>query len=436
MARQSTDLVVKAASKLIFERLQASLISECLLDEFFLTTSGGTPNRQNGSYYGGEIPWIKSGELNDGLIVEVGEYLTEEGLKNSSAKIFPKGTLVVALYGATVGKTGILAMDAATNQAVCALFPRTDKVHVEFMHWFLRSKRDDFLKLSFGGAQPNISQKILRETRVPIPDTSLQTEICRFLKTLEENVEGTRSALPPLSSPLQEIPEVVARIEALAGRVAEAQRLRAEIPKDAQLMLRSAYHDLIVNASYQRMSEVAPLVRRPIEVEDEQNYHELGIRSFGKGTFHKPPIKGIDIGTKRIFQIEPGDLLFSNVFAWEGAIAVVKPEDQGRVGSHRFISCVPKAGVATSKFLCFHFLTPKGMLDINEASPGGAGRNRTLGLTKLEAINVPLPSYDRQLWFDSIIEKVEAISIAQSENQSEFDALLPAILDKAFRGEL
>ena len=119
-----------------------------------------------------------------------------------------------------------------------------------------------------------------------------------------------------------------------------------------------------------------------------------------------------------------------------GAIAVVQPEDEGRVGSHRFITCVPKAGIATAEFLWFYLLTGEGIEKVREASPGGAGRNRTLGLKKLEKIEVPVPNYNKQLWFDNLQSKSATIKQAHSENQTELDALLPAILDKAFKGEL
>jgi type I restriction enzyme S subunit len=184
------------------------------------------------------------------------------------------------------------------------------------------------------------------------------------------------------------------------------------------------------------MGEVAPLVRRAVEVDPFGIYPELGIRSFGKGTFHKPALSGLEIGDKRIFRIEVGDLLFSNVFAWEGAIAVAKREDAGRFGSHRFISCVPKPGVATSPFLCFYFLTTEGLSLIGAASPGGAGRNRTLGLDSLAAIEVPVPSFENQQWFDELQSKVDVLKHVQAETATELDALLPSILDKAFKGEL
>ena len=148
------------------------------------TTSGGTPSRNITSYYGGNIPWIKSGELNDGFIEKSEEYITEEGLNNSSAKVYPKGTLVLALYGATVGKVGILNIEAASNQAVCAIFPNKD-VNRDYLFWFFRQKRYDYIKSSFGGAQPNISQKVVKETLAPIPDYKVQENIVKFLNHYE-----------------------------------------------------------------------------------------------------------------------------------------------------------------------------------------------------------------------------------------------------------
>ena len=124
------------------------------------------------------------------------------------------------------------------------------------------------------------------------------------------------------------------------------------------------------------------------------------------------------------------------MFAWEGAVAVAKAEDVGRVGSHRFIACAPKKGISTASFLCFYFLTEEGLEKLGDASPGGAGRNRTLGLESLVAIGVPLPPYEKQLWFDNLQVKMEALKKLQAETAAELAALLPSILDKAFKGEL
>lgn len=238
--------------------------------------------------------------------------------------------------------------------------------------------------------------------------------------------------------PLPRLPEqqrIVARIESLAARIEEAQGLKAKITTDERHMLLATFSKLIAIGTLRSMEEIAPITRRPIKVEMESTYPELGIRSFGKGTFPKPAVPGIEIGSKKLFCIEPGDLVFNNVFAWEGAVAVAKAKDAGRVGSHRFIACVPKEGIATANFLCFYFLTEDGLRKIGDASPGGAGRNRTLGLEALSAIQIPLPPYEKQLWFDDLQAKVAALKKLQSETAAELAALLPSILDKAFKGE-
>jgi type I restriction enzyme S subunit len=235
---------------------------------------------------------------------------------------------------------------------------------------------------------------------------------------------------------LTEQRRVVTKIESIVGRLDEVKRLRQEIRDDAQAMLRSVFHRLIDGAKYRPMAEVAPIVRHKVEIDIDGEYPELGVRSFGRGTFHKPVLPGIDVGSKKLYHIHPGDLVFSNVFAWEGAIAVARDEDVERVGSHRFITCVPKEKEAIADFLCFYFLTLEGLDKIREASPGGAGRNRTLGLKKLEKIEVPIPDYDQQLEFGRLLDQVAEITRAQDDNQTELDAMLPAVLDRAFKGAL
>jgi type I restriction enzyme S subunit len=242
-----------------------------------------------------------------------------------------------------------------------------------------------------------------------------------------------------LTIPLPPLPEqqrIVARIEALAVKINEARAIRHQQNLEMRQMLLGAFQTVTRDTARLLMGDVAPLVRRSVDVDPDSVYPELGIRSFGNGTFHKPPLSGLEIGGKRIFKIEPNDLLFNNVFAWEGAIAVAKSEDAGRFGSHRFITCVPREDKATSRFLCFYFLTNEGLELIRAASPGGAGRNRTLGLEALANIPVPIPNIDAQLWFDGLQAQVDALKKLQRETTAELDALLPSVLDKAFKGEL
>lgn len=170
-----------------------------------------------------------------------------------------------------------------------------------------------------------------------------------------------------------------------------------------------------------RFGDIAPIVRRPVDIELNHSYPELGIRSFGKGTFHKPPLTGAEVGTKRLFRIEADDLVFSNVFAWEGAVAVAGQRDDGRFGSHRFITCAVDPSRANVHFLQRYFTaSPDGTEQLRRASPGGAGRNRTLGVDKLAELLVPLPPSDVQ---NAILSRLDVLALKTREVSSHLVAI-------------
>jgi type I restriction enzyme S subunit len=164
------------------------------LEELCKTASGGTPSRNYAAYFGGNIPWVKSGELRDGLVTKTEEHITSLGLENSSAKMLPVGTLMIALYGATVGKLGILGMEAATNQAVCALFPGKE-LFPKFVFYFLLAQRENLIEKRTGGAQPNISQEVVRALPIAFPDVPEQKRIAGILERADRLRRVRRSAV-------------------------------------------------------------------------------------------------------------------------------------------------------------------------------------------------------------------------------------------------
>lgn len=247
----------------------------------------------------------------------------------------------------------------------------------------------------------------------------------------EDRFYGIKIPLPSTS----EQKRIVARINKVFEDITEAQDLNQQIEQKSVAFLRSKFANVIKNANLKRMELIAPLVRRKATIEPGNEFPELGVRCFGKGTFHKPALDFMSVGSKKLYKIEPSDLVFSNVFAWEGAIAVAQQNDVGRFGSHRFITCVAKTGVVLPEFLCFYFLTPAGLNQIGAASPGGAGRNRTLGLKKLAAVMVPVPEHKKQLEFCELLKKFNNIQIERENGKKKLKALLPSILDKAFKGE-
>ena len=138
--------------------------------------SGATPSRLNKDYYGGDIPWLKTGDLNDGYISEIPETITQKALEETSVKLNPAGSVLIAMYGATIGKVGILTFPATTNQACCACVDYQG-IEQKYLFYYLLSHKDDFIMLGGGGAQPNISKEKIVDSFIPIPPLHEQKRI-------------------------------------------------------------------------------------------------------------------------------------------------------------------------------------------------------------------------------------------------------------------
>lgn len=160
------------------------------LSEIYTTTSGGTPSRTKPEYYNGTIPWVKTGELQNRFILSTEESITSAGLENSSAKTFPAKTILVAMYGATIGQVGILGIEAATNQACCALLPKHAYLGYSFSFHLMKSLKDWFVAVSFGGAQQNISQDVIRRCEVLLPPQAVVENFCTVVDPMLSSIEA------------------------------------------------------------------------------------------------------------------------------------------------------------------------------------------------------------------------------------------------------
>lgn len=338
---------------------------------------------------------IDSSSSTDLRYLDVGDVLLTASAH--SAESIGKKTCVVKELPDNIQKA------AFVGELLCARADQTRVIPQWILSWFLSKTGYEAVADRVEGV--HLTQGRAREIDIPIPPPSEQQRIAT-------------------------------RIEAQTSRVEVIRKAQRELETELRGILNGYYAEICADAEWKPLAEVAPQIRRPVSVEAGKSYPELGIRSFGKGTFHKPAIAAEHLGSKRIYNIHPGDLIFNNVFGWEGAVAVVKPKDAGRVGSHRFITCVPKANAATTPFLYFHFTTEQGLHDLGDASPGGAGRNRTLGLTALGNIRVPVPDYDKQVVFTRLWEKAETTRRLQTELAADLAAYVPSLLAKAFRGEL
>ena len=155
--------------------------------------SGTTPSRLRKDFYGGDIPWLKTGDLNDGKITEIPEFITQKALEETSVKLNPIGSVLIAMYDATIGKIGILTFPATTNQACCACVDY--KIEQMYLFYFLLANKAMFVAMGGGGAQPNISKEKIVSTLIHLPPLAEQQRIVAkieqlftILKTIEENL--------------------------------------------------------------------------------------------------------------------------------------------------------------------------------------------------------------------------------------------------------
>jgi type I restriction enzyme S subunit len=176
--------------------------SQTTLGDIARWSSGGTPSAKTNSYYGGGIPWAVIGDLTEGLVQETAQTITQLGLERSSAKIQPEGTVMLVMYGASIGRTGIAGIPLATNQAIACAQVDESAILPRFLLHFLQSQKDAFVRAGQGGAQPNISQGIIKAWPISVPPLENQSNICDLL---DSEVELIKHLSDRVDSQLEQI---------------------------------------------------------------------------------------------------------------------------------------------------------------------------------------------------------------------------------------
>jgi len=169
------------------------------LDSLCKVASGGTPSRSKKEYWdGGDIPWIKIGNIKSKVVSNADEYITEAGLNNSSAKLFKKGTILYTIF-ATLGEVGILDFDACTNQAIAGIsIEKPEEITTDYLYYYLKSKKAEVNQIGRGVAQNNINLSILRKFSIPLRDIEDQKTIVGFLNKVESIIEKQKRQLERL----------------------------------------------------------------------------------------------------------------------------------------------------------------------------------------------------------------------------------------------
>lgn len=257
--------------------------------------SGATPSRSIPEYYGGDIPWLKTGDLNDGYIEYIPENISRLALEKTSVRLNPTGSVLIAMYGATIGKVGILTFPATTNQACCACLPI--EIYNEYLFYFLMSQKLAFVKQGEGGAQPNISKEKIVATLMPLPSLAEQYRIVAKIKELLPYVERYGEACSAVNSLNADFPDLLKKSilqEAVQGKLVPQdpnnepasvllERIRAEkqrLIKEGKI--KKDKHESVIfrrdNSHYEKLDGVERCIddEIPFEIPDCWEWIRLG----------------------------------------------------------------------------------------------------------------------------------------------------------------
>lgn len=415
------------------------------LGDVCYTTSGGTPSRGNSKYFNGRIPWVKSGELDKGLILDTEEKISEEALKNSSAKLFPKGTLLIALYGATIGKLAFLGIEAATNQAVCGIY-KNENIKSNFLFNFLSFKKQYLVKQSIGGAQPNISQGILKNLEIPLPPPPEQKKIVEKIEELFSGLDDGVSSLKKAKEQIRLYRQSVLAsafsgklLTPSAGRKAHSEMLKAAEPKTPYS------NQLLAGWKWVKNKDLLKYVTSGSR-DWKKYYSDSGARFirtqdintnrliFENTAYVKLPEK---VEGKRSL-VEEGDLLMTITGANVGKVAVVDfPINEAYVSQS--VALLKYLDKKITKYLWYYFQAPEFGKTFIEKLVYGMGRP-VLSLANMRDVEVLICPYEQQELIISEIEKrfseVDNLEKAIDDSLAKSETLRQSILKKAFEGKL
>ncbi|HIF6037055.1 TPA: restriction endonuclease subunit S [Vibrio parahaemolyticus] len=390
--------------------------------------SGGTPSRKNASYYDGDIPWVKTGDLGPRVLNNSNEHITEEAIAKSSAKLFPKGSVAMAMYGATIGKTSILGMEATTNQA-CAVGNPVEGVTVsEFLYYLLLNARDSFISLGKGGAQPNISQTLIKDYEVYLPPLAEQKVIAEKLDTLLAQVEVTKARLESTLETLKQFRQSVLAA-AVSGKLTEGWRDRKEFA--AAKPISSIAKDIRYGTSKKCSPEQigTPVLRIPNITNGKISLDDLKYAKFDEKELAKLSLKS-------------GDLLLirsNGSVDLVGKNAVISQDDEHCLFAGYLIRVRLDSSLVDSHYVSFCLNSPqlRQVIEVNARSTSGVNN---INSKELAALEIPLPQLKEQQEIVRRVEKLFAGADAteQQVNQAleRVNNLTQSILAKAFRGEL
>lgn len=378
-------------------------------------SSGGTPKRDNPLFYqNGTIPWVKTGDLKGKYSNYPTEFITEDALKNSSAKIFPKGTVLLAMYGATIGECSILNFEAATNQACAALLPN-EIIDENYLYYFLSSYKPELIKLGVGGAQPNISAGIIKDIQIPLPPLPEQKRIADLLDTADCLCQKDKALLEKYDQLAQSL-----FLEMFGDPVKNEKGWEVKNVEDL--------------ASKEKHSIKAGPFGSSLK---KEFYVHSGYKIYGQEQVIKDDLNfgNYYIDEKKYKELENckiqrGDILISLVGTY-GKISVVPEKFEPGIINPRLMKITPDQSLVRPDFLKTLLQSKTSENQMKSQSRGGTMDIVNVGI--MRKIKLPIPPISLQNQFAEQVQLIEKQKELAKENLEKSEKLFNGLMLNCFK---
>jgi type I restriction enzyme S subunit len=355
--------------------------------------------RNDPQFYGGTIPFLQTGDIARARneITKWDQTLNDRGLAVS--RLFPPSTILMSI-AANVGDVAVTNFAAACPDSVAAVLPHpnTDK---GWLFQTLKMSKPDLAALATQNAQANLSIEKILPFKVHVAPPDEQRRIAEILSAWDQAIEGLN------------------RLIALHKR--------------QYLGLRNEIVDWISGDQLPLNEFLAP-TSRPVP-KPRSAYRALGIRSHGKGTFSRVVDRPTEVDMDTLYVAKAGDIIVNITFAWEGAIALVPPEHDGCLVSHRFPTYILDPKKVNARYLQHVIRMPRFTYLLGLVSPGGAGRNRVLGKGSFLELKIPMPSVKIQSRIADILDAAETVVSAESRLMNTTISQKKGLMHKLLTGE-
>lgn len=368
--------------------------------------TGGTPVRDTPEYWGGSIPWVGTGEIDFNIIQSHTDYLTQKGLDASAAKLLPRGTLLMAMYGqgATRGKVGILGFDAATNQACAAITPKNGLVESEFLFHVLEASYTRIRRLSNIGGQDNLNTTLIREIPIPVLSKPERETVVAAAREWADGIQKTETLLSALERRKQGLMQ-----QLLTGR----RRLKGFKGKWTEYRLGQLF------------------VER-----NESNQVDLPLLSISRsdGVIPRDDSGRIDTSNddkSAYLRICPGDIGYNTMRMWQGVSALSSFEG---IVSPAYTVCTPTE-LANARFMAHLFKLPRTVNLFYRHSQGLTSDTWNLKFHHFSKIKVQIPLLDEQAAIANVLDEQNAELLTLSQQLAQLKTQKRALMQKLLSGE-